>query len=264
MKQKIGFIGFGNMAQAMADGMLASGIVMGDQLYACARHWDKLCRNTATRGIHACKSVVDTIGKCDIILVAVKPHQVAEVLCAAAEELRGKTVVSLAAGMFFDTYEELLPSHIHHLSIIPNLPVSVCEGVILWEQRNSLSEAEAEAVEQLLSAVALIEKLESAEMTIGATVAGCGPAFAAVFVEAVADGAVLHGLSREAGYRLCAKMMAGTAKQLLASASHPGVLKDRVSAPKGTTIQGIAELERLGFRNALISAVDRIEQFRLK
>lgn len=144
------------------------------------------------------------------------------------------------------------------------MPVSVCEGVILWEQRNSLQAEEAAAVEQLFSAIAFIEKLESDQMTIGATVAGCGPAFAAMFIEALGDGAVAYGLGREAAYRLCAQMMTGTAKQLLVHPQHPGQLKDRVSSPKGTTIQGVAELERLGFRNALISAIERIEQFRLK
>ena len=176
----------------------------------------------------------------------------------------GKAVVSIAAGMFFETYEQLLPPHTHHLSIIPNMPVSVCEGVILWEQRNSLQTEEVAAVEQLFSAIAFIEKLESDQMTIGATVAGCGPAFAAMFIEALGDGAVAYGLGREAAYRLCAQMMTGTAKQLLVHPQHPGQLKDRVSSPKGTTIQGVAELERLGFRNALISAIERIEQFRLK
>ena len=108
----------------------------------------------------------------------------------------------------------------------------------------------AVAVEQLFSAIAFIEKLESDQMTIGATVAGCGPAFATMFIEALGDGAVAYGLGREAAYRLCAQMMAGTAKQLLVHPQHPGQLKDRVSSPKGTTIQGVAELERLGFRNA--------------
>jgi len=264
LKQNIGFIGFGNMAQAMADGLLASGIVKGEQLYACARQWDKLCRNTEARGMHACKNAMDTVQQCDIILLAVKPSQIDEAISTVKEQLQGKAVVSMAAGMLFDTYEQLLLPQTHHLSIIPNMPVSVCEGVILWEQRNSLQTEEAAAIEQLFSAIALIEKLESNQMTIGATVAGCGPAFAAMFIEAVGDGAVAYGLGREAAYRLCAQMMAGTAKQLIVNPQHPGQLKDRVSSPKGTTIQGVAELERLGFRNALISAIDRIEQFRLK
>lgn len=264
MKQNIGFIGFGNMAQAMADGMLASGIVKGEQLYACARQWDKLCRNTEVRGMHACKHAIDMVRQCDIILLAVKPAQMSEAISTVKEHLQGKAVVSIAAGMFFETYEQLLPPHTHHLSIIPNMPVSVCEGVMLWEQRNSLQTEEAVAVEQLFSAIAFIEKLESDQMTIGATVAGCGPAFAAMFIEALGDGAVAYGLGREAAYRLCAQMMTGTAKQLLVHPQHPGQLKDRVSSPKGTTIQGVAELERLGFRNALISAIERIEQFRLK
>ncbi|EFP60941.1 pyrroline-5-carboxylate reductase [Erysipelotrichaceae bacterium AF15-26LB] len=264
LKEKIGFIGFGSMGQALADGLLAAGIVKKEQLYACAQHWEKLKHNTETRGMHACKTAEDTILQSDIILIAIKPDQIPEVLGSVKELLSDKIVISLAAGMFYDTYELLLLPKTHHLSIIPNMPVSVCEGIILWEQHNSLNAAEAALVEALLSSVALIEKLDSEQMTIGATVAGCGPAFAAMFVEAVGDGAVAYGLPREAGYRLCEQMLTGTAKQLMVQGMHPAVLKDRVSAPKGTTIQGVAELERLGFRNTLISAINTIEQYRLK
>ena len=243
LKEKIGFIGFGSMGQALADGLLAAGIVKKEQLYACAQHWEKLKHNTEIRGMHACKTAEDTILQSDIILIAIKPDQIPEVLGSVKELLSDKIVISLAAGMFYDTYELLLLPKTHH---------------------NSLNAAEAALVEALLSSVALIEKLDSEQMTIGATVAGCGPAFAAMFVEAVGDGAVAYGLPREAGYRLCEQMLTGTAKQLMVQGMHPAVLKDRVSAPKGTTIQGVAELERLGFRNTLISAINTIEQYRLK
>ena len=199
------------MAQAMADGMLASGIVKGEQLYACARQWDKLCRNTEVRGMHACKHAIDMVRQCDIILLAVKPAQMSEAISTVKEHLQGKAVVSIAAGMFFETYEQLLPPHTQHLSVIPNMPVSVCEGVMLWEQRNSLQTEEAVAVEQLFSAIAFIEKLESDQMTIGATVAGCGPAFAAMFIEALGDGGCLPALCADDGWHCKAATGSSTA-----------------------------------------------------
>ena len=101
MKQNIGFIGFGNMAQAMADGMLASGIVKGEQLYACARQWDKLCRNTEVRGMHACKHAIDMVRQCDIILLAVKPAQMSEAISTVKEHLQGKAVVSTKLSRIF-------------------------------------------------------------------------------------------------------------------------------------------------------------------
>lgn len=262
MKQNVGFIGFGNMAQAMADGLLASGRINGEQLFACAKHWDSLCKNTQMRGMHPCRSTQDTVQKSDIVFLAVKPQQIPDITREIADLLEGKIVISLAAGMLFDAYEVLFHEGTHHLSIIPNMPVSVCEGILLWEQKHSLHEEEQHIVQELLSGIGLIQELESDQMTIGATVSGCGPAFAAMFVEAMGDGAVMHGLPRAAAYRLCAQMMAGTAKLLNSNNLHPGIMKDKVSAPKGTTIQGIAELEHGGFRNALIQAVDRIEQYR--
>ncbi len=96
-------------------------------------------------------------------------------------------------------------------------------------------------------------------MSVAGTLAGCGPAFAAMFIEALADGAVKYGLSRADAYRLASQMLAGTGKMQLKTNEHPGVMKDAVTSPGGTTIKGVAALEENGFRNAIIKAMDAIE-----
>ena len=185
--------------------------------------------------------------------------QVEAVLAPVKGLLAGKIVVSVAAGMTFDRYEEILAPGTHHLSTVPNTPVAVGEGIVVCERRHSLSEAEWESVRELLSHVGLVIPVDTAQLGIAGTVCGCGPAFVAMFVEALADAAVKHGIARADAYRMVSQMVVGTGKLQLATGQHPGALKDAVCSPGGTTIVGVAELERKGFRGAVIDAVDAIQ-----
>ena len=171
-------------------------------------------------------------------------------------ELAGKAVVSVAAGLLFDFYEDLLGAGSHHLSTIPNTPIAVGCGVIACEQKHSLATDEWETFTGLFDGIALIEPVAGHLLSTASAVAGCGPAFAAMFLESLADGGVKNGLPRATAYRLAAQMMAGTAQLHLATGTHPGAMKDAVCSPGGTTIKGVAALEAAGLRNALISAVD--------
>lgn len=107
---------------------------------------------------------------------------------------------------------------------------------------------------------ALIVPVDTAQLSIAGTLAGCGPAFAAMFIEALADGAVKQGLPRALAYQLASQMVVGTGKLQLATGAHPGAMKDAVCSPGGTTIVGVAALERRGFRGAVIDAIDEIER----
>ncbi len=254
-----GFIGFGNMAAAIADGLLRAKALPAEQIYACAKNWEKLCQNTSARGIHACRDTGEVLERSDLLVIAVKPYQVKEVLSPYFQQLQGKILVSVAAGMTFDRYEEFLPGGIHHISTIPNTPVSVCEGVIACEQRHSLTPEEYEQFSSLFSKIGLVQPVETHLLSVAGTVAGCGPAFAALFLEALSDAGVKHGLPRALSYRLASQMLAGTAKLQLATNAHPGQMKDAVCSPGGTTIVGVSTLEKNGFRHAVIDAIDAIE-----
>ena len=253
---RIGFIGFGNMAQAMAKGLVEHAGFEGGRITACAAHFDKLETSCKPLGANAVRTPAEVAEASDLVIVAVKPYMVADVLAPAREALAGKAVVSVAAGLLFDFYEDLLGAGSHHLSTIPNTPIAVGCGVIACEQKHSLSADEWETFTGLFGGIALIEPVAGHLLSTASAVAGCGPAFAAMFLESLADGGVKNGLPRATAYRLAAQMMAGAAQLHLATGTHPGAMKDAVCSPGGTTIKGVAALEAAGLRNALISAVD--------
>lgn len=256
---KIGFIGFGNMARALAGGLVRTGALEPGAIAACARDWEKLRRNTEPEGMVPLADAAAVADFADVVVVAVKPYQVEAVLAPVRERLLGKIVVSVVAGYTFERYEALLAPGTHHLSTVPNTPVAVGEGIVVCERCHSLSEAEWTAVRGLLEHVGPVIAVDTPLLGIAGTICGCGPAFVAMFVEALGDAAVKHGIPRTDAYRMASQMVVGTGKLQLESGTHPGAMKDAVCSPGGTTIVGVAELERKGFRGAVIDAVDAIQ-----
>ena len=252
---RVGFLGFGNMAQAMAQGLLRKNVLPAANIHACAKHFDKLKKNCAFYGCTAHETAAEVVQASDIIVVAVKPYIVKELLSPIAYLLKGKIVFSVAAGMDFDAYEDIIPNS-HHWSCIPNTPVSVCEGIYICEERHSLTAEERALVEEIFSTTGLIVALDKKQYPAGSTLAGCGPAFAAMFMEALADGAVKMGLQRPMAYKLASQMLCGTAKLQLESGAHPAAMKDAVCSPGGLTIKGVAALEDGGLRSAVIHAIE--------
>lgn len=257
METNIGFIGFGNMAQAMAQGVLRAGVCGPEALFACAAHWEKLCDTAKKLGITPCRSPEETAHRADMLIVAVKPYQIEAVLTPLKESLNGKAILSVAAGWLFDRYEALLPGT-HHLSLMPNTPVSVCSGVVLAEERHSLTPEQYAAAQNLLGALGLFQPIEGRLMDAAGAIAGCGPAFASMFIEALGDAGVRHGLPRQTAYALAAQMVSGTGRLQRETGAHPAAMKDAVCSPGGTTIAGVAALERAGMRAAMIDAVDAV------
>ena len=254
----IGFIGFGNMASALADGWIATGAVPAGRLYACANRYEALCERTAARGMHALHDAAELVDAVDVVVVAIKPHLIEGVLSPLADRLAHKAVLSVAAGWDSARYEALLPGT-HHLSTVPNTPVSIGEGVIACERAHTLSADEHELIIGLLESVGSVVEVESRLLSVAGTVGGCGPAFIAMVIESLGDAAVKHGIPRADAYRMVSQMVAGTAKLQLATGQHPGAMKDAVCSPGGTTIRGVAALERAGVRSAFIQAIDAIE-----
>ncbi len=247
------------MAQALCDGLLLTHALQPDQIGACARHYDKLCDNAARRGIRAFDTAAEVADFADYIVIAVKPNLVETLVTPIIDRLAQKIVISVAAGMTFERYEEFLASGTHHLSTVPNTPVAVGAGIIVCERRHSLSESEWSDFQKLFSTVAIIMSVDTPQLGVAGTVCGCSPAFAAVFIEALADAAVKHGISRADAYRMASQVLVGTGSLQLATGQHPAAMKDAVCSPGGTTIVGVAELERRGLRSAVISAIDAIE-----
>lgn len=255
---KVGFIGFGSMAGAICDGLLLRKVVDPSNIYACARDMDKLRARCAERGINACAGVDEVAAAADIVVIGVLPQQVEGVVKASADALKGKPIFSIAAGIDYARYVSYLGEGFNHISTIPNTPIAIGEGIIVAEATHSLTDAQLELFEGVFGQIAKIEYFSSGLLSLGGTGAGCAPAFVDVFIEAMADGLVKHGMSRAQAYKIVPQMISGTAKYMMESGKHPGELKDAICTPGGTTIVGISALEETGFRFSLIHAIDKI------
>lgn len=255
----IGFIGMGNMAQAMACGFINSDKVKAEEVFAYAPNQARLKENASKIGFIPASSNLELVKKSKIVFVACKPYQIADVLKEVKEELEGKVLVSVAAGWTFDTFAEHIDvQKVHVQCVMPNTPAKIGQGVMLVEQKNSLSAEESETILGLLGTLGITETLSTNLMGIGGAISGCSPAFMDLIIEAYADAAVKYGMQRAQAYRLVSKTMAGSAMLQLATGEHPGVLKDAVCSPGGTTIRGVDALEKSGLRAACINSIDAI------
>lgn len=252
---KIGFIGFGNIAKAMVSGLLKNDISLKDNIYASAAHYDKLLENTKLYGIHAVKSNSELIDIADIIFICAKPYQVKDIM--QDQNLEGKIIVSFAASLDFNDLEAIMPLS-HHLTSIPNTAISCGKGVHIVDAQHSLDEDEFNTVMNLLSKTGYVKVMDSSLVNIASTIIGCTPAYTAMYMEALADAACRHGLRRDDAYPLIAHMLEGFGAMAYDTGKHPGTLKDEVCSPHGSTIKGVASLEKDGFRGTVINAIDEV------
>lgn len=259
---KIGFIGMGNMAQALAAGFLASGKITKEEIYAYAPNQEKLKGNAERIGFIPVSTIEELVRRSDVVVMACKPYQIEAVLGEIRSVLSGKALLSVAAGWSFENYHILLGENVRVQCIMPNTPAMVMEGVYLFEQEHSLQPEERELLIDLFSEMGMVEELPSSLMGIGGAITGCGPAFMDLIMEAYADAAVKYGIARETAYRLVSQTMLGSAALQMKTGSHPGVLKDAVCSPKGTTIRGVDALEHGGLRATCIDSVDAIMEYK--
>ncbi len=259
--EKLGFIGMGNMAQALCTGFIQSGKIAGNHVYAYAPHQDKLKKNAEEIGFTPIASVTELVNTVDTVIMACKPYQIEGVLGEIKPLLAGKALLSIAAGWPFARYKMALDACAENVRIqfvMPNTPAMVGEGVLLFEKENSLQSQERAQLMELFASTGLVQEIPSALMGIAGTLTGCGPAFVDLMIEAYGDAGVKYGLKRDEAYALISQMILGSAKLQLKTGTHPGVLKDAVCSPGGTTIRGVTALEENGFRNACIKAVEAV------
>ena len=254
---KIGFIGMGKMAKALASGFIGSGEVEGSQMYAYAPNQDKLLKNAEEIGFIPLKSASALVRVSDIIILACKPDQIKEVLEETKDDLAGKSIISIAAGWTYRMYAEIVKD-VRIQCVMPNTPSMVGEGIFLFEEEGNLRPDELDEVRWIFGTLGLVVTMPKNLMGIGTAISGCGPAFFDLIMEAFADAGVKYGLPRDIAYNLIAKTMAGSAKLQLVTGKHPGALKDDVCSPGGLTIKGVVTLEKNGMRNACIECIDAI------
>ena len=252
--KKLGFIGMGNMASAIARGINQSQYINGYDMMAYDINPDQLEK---VKDIHveAAKSALDVVKNSEYIIVAVKPQVLEGVVLPLKEALKNKVLISIALGYDFERYESLLDNSTRHVFVMPNTPVQVLEGMCLIEERNSLTEEELRFVKELFLSIGKVEVMPSHLMKVAGTLSGCTPAFMYMVIEALADGAVKEGLPRNIAYKLASQVMLGSGKMQRDTEIHPGILKDNVCSPGGSTIKGVEALEEGKMRSLFIKAI---------
>lgn len=256
MFQKIGFIGTGNMGSAIA--LAASRSENVTEILLANRTLEKAQALAAKLPNAKTAGNCETAEHCDLIFLAVKPQMMAGMLAEIAPVLKERrdrfVLCTMAAGLTCETIQNMAGGTWPVLRIMPNTPAAIGHGVIQYCGRDVTAE-ELDELACLLKTAGLVVPIEERLIDAASAVSGCGPAFAYLFAEALADGGVACGLPRTQALKFAAGMLEGAAALLLESGRHPGELKDAVCSPGGTTIQGVRALEENGFRGAVMDAV---------
>lgn len=252
---KVGFIGTGNMG-----GALATAAAKSDQVELYLADFFRPAAEQLSEKIGGKVSDnLEIAGSCDIVFLGVKPDNLQDLSSEIKSTLQSRSdefmVVSMLAGKTLMQLEEALGISSAIIRILPNVPVMVGEGLIMYHPNDAVTETQLETFFDVMKHAGRFSLQEEVLFPAGAGVAGCGPAFAAMFIEALADGGVACGLSRKQAIEYAAQMAKGTAAYILDKDIHPDVLKDTVTSPGGTTIQGVRTLEQRAFRSALFDAV---------
>lgn len=254
----IGFLGCGKMGSALARGIEASfgagkvRFFLHDALPAAAQ-----ALATSLKQAEVCKNGAAVAAASEVVILAVKPGDMAA-LAGSLSKLRGQRLyVSIAAGIKLQSLQQMLGSRQRVIRCMPNTPALVGAGASAFACGKNATKADAQLAQQLLGAVGLVEEVPEKLLDAVTGLSGSGPAYGFTVIEAMADGGVLMGLPRATALRLAAQTLLGAAKLVLDSSRHPAVLRDEVASPGGTTIAGINALEEGGLRKAVIAAVRR-------
>ena len=255
---RLGFIGAGNMANAFIRGILSRDIIKPDNIYVHDIDTDKLNKLCAQLGVQKSDDNSRLAANSDVIILAIKPDMYPVVL----DEIKGslspdKILLSIAAGITVDYIKERIDNRCKVIRTMPNTPALAGAGIIALSTYHDLTADQLEKVKAILGSLGSVIDVPDHLMNAVTALSGSGPAYVSIFIEAMADGGVLAGLPRAQAYLMAAQTVLGTAKLLLEWGLHPGELKDAVCTPAGTTIEAVRELEKHGFRGAVIEAVNQ-------
>lgn len=257
MDKKIGFIGCGNMGRAMIGGLVKSGYVDAQNIYASDPFPQGLTEAKKAYGINISNTNVELARECDIIVMSVKPYMYEPVIEEIRDFVKPQTLmIMIAAGQTIEQNENRFGKPVKLVRAMPNTPALVGEGMAALCANVLVSDDEKTEVKTIFETFGKAEFVDEGLMDVVTGVSGSSPAYVFMFVEALADGAVAHGMPRAQAYKFAAQAVLGSAKMVLETGKHPGELKDMVCSPGGTTIDAVASLEENGFRNAVIKAVD--------
>ena len=251
---KLSCLGSGKMGTALLKGIVARGVCAASDITISDPVPAALAAaQAAVPGLQAAASNADAARGADVILLCVKPAGIVP-LIESLHELPPALLISIAAGITLGSMEAVASPH-RVVRVMPNTPALIGQGAAAFSTGATATEADAALTERLLAAVGTVTRVPEKLLDAVTGVSGSGPAYIYTVIEALADGGVAEGLSREQALQLAAQTVAGAAGMVLQTGLHPAVLRDQVTSPGGTTIAGLAVLEAKGLRSALIEAV---------
>ncbi|HEY9245598.1 MAG TPA: pyrroline-5-carboxylate reductase [Candidatus Methanoperedens sp.] len=253
--KKIGFIGTGKMGEALIKGMLHAGLVQPSGIYASDADLLKLQSLEKEYKINISSNNCESASNSDILIIAVKPQIVPEVLKEITFSIKNQLIISIAAGVMIETLENALPEGAKVIRVMPNIAATVKEAASAICLGSAVSKEDASLASEIFNAIGKSVILPERLMDAVTGLSGSGPAYIFMVIEALADGGVHEGLDRNTAKLLAAQTVLGAAKMVLANSTHTGELKDMVASPGGTTIRGLRVMEERGVRVAMMNAV---------
>ncbi|XP_055528824.1 pyrroline-5-carboxylate reductase 1, mitochondrial [Wyeomyia smithii] len=254
---KIGFLGGGKMAQAMANGFVSAGLTKGEQMTASFHPSD--VANIEAFKSAGVKTFVDNlpvVKHSEVVFISVKPTIVPTVLENVKSASDGKLFISIAMGVTLKELEKSLSLKARVIRVMPNTPALVRSGASVYVRGSAATADDCVLTQSLLEAIGTCEEVAENMMDPITALSGSGPAYIFVLIEALADGGVRMGLPRDLSYRLASQTVLGSGQLVKETGRHPGQLKDDVTSPAGSTAAGLAYLEQNAFRHAVAGAVE--------
>lgn len=254
MNYTFGLIGSGNMG-----GAIAHAVSQYTRSGALADHKPETAQQKAAALGFTPVSNEEAAGESEYLFLGVKPHLMAGMLAGIRPTLAARkepfVLVSMAAGLSLDQIQEMAGGDYPIIRIMPNTPVAVGQGVILYTANSKVTQEQLDGFLSLLSKAGGLYPIDESLMDVGAAVSGCGPAYAYLVIDALADGGVACGLSRPDAVKFAAQTLLGSAQMVLETGKHPAQLKNEVCSPGGSTIQGVRTLEQRAVPAAMMDAV---------
>lgn len=256
LKGGLGIIGAGNMSSAIIKGVLRREIFQPEQIQVFDIDSSKLKNLTNQTQVKMAQNNGELVNNSSIIIIAVKPTAYSTVLEEIKDALsKGQILISIAAGISIEYIKDTIDNRCKVVRIMPNTPALIGESMTALCTEHDLNKDEQQMIMKILTSLGAVEEISEKDINAATAISGSSPAYVYLFIEALSDGGVMMGLSREQSYRMAAQAVLGAAKMMLESNKHPGVLKDEVCSPAGTTIEAVYTLEKNAFRGALMEAV---------
>lgn len=244
------------MAQAMIGGMLKDGIVNQEQIIASARSLDSIEKIEENWGIRTTVNNNMVAAEADLLFLAVAPGDYPAVIQSIRDDVKENAIIiTIAAGVTIEEVEQAFHRKVKVVRTMPNTPSLVGAGMTAISRNEQVDEEDYDTVDRLISSFGRVSRIDESQMDAIPAISGSSPAYVFMMIEAMADGGVREGLSRKEAYQLAAQAVFGAAKMVLETGEHPGVLKDMVTSPGGSTIAAVSKLEQEKFRGTIMEAM---------